>query len=128
MNWTTRGTRTWDKFNDEDQEGADLCEHCEDDKSLVTHFVRESDAFGTVGLYLMCTECKETNDREGTEICDDCLEDVPTKEIRHYRRYGFSPSEGDQELNVCDACWKLPEHQSRLAEDRRAREYDEDDY
>lgn len=125
MNWITRGSRTWDKFNSEDREGADLCAHCETDKSLVSHFVREADSWGTVALYLMCTVCKEIDDREGTEMCDDCLETVPNKEVSYYRCYGFSPSEGDRELNVCDACWKLPKHQSRLAEDRRARDLDD---
>ena len=125
MTYFTRGTRAFEKFNSEDQEGADFCDHCESDRSLVTHYIRESDAFGTVALYLMCTRCKEHQDLHGTEICDDCLETIPTAEIESYRCYGFNPSQGDQELQLCKSCWVLPKHQSRLSEDKQQRALDE---
>ena len=131
MNWFTRGAAT--KVGEFD----DVCEHVEQDESLAAFYSQENDSFGIVDRYVMCKECSDAQEKALEEElvgCRDCGIQKPAKEITAWRWYDFYAPQGDEAVNVCDACWKQPKHIERMEDDARSRAWelgedlDEEDY
>lgn len=97
------------------------CEHVEKDIGLAYALRSEKDTFGTVGSYLCCKECDdlaETRDDELEEICRDCGKTHKAKDGIAWKWYDFYAPQGDEPLQICDECKKLPKHIERVRADR----------
>ena len=137
MNWFTNGTISESAAAARDNSKDDLCEHVEADKTVARYWVAENDSFGIVGRCVMCTECwQKMKEAEAKEMCycQDCKQEKPRSEVSEWRWYDFYAAQGDEPRMVCKACWVLPAHQRRMAQDKRDRDEemgyadDEDDF
>lgn len=134
MNWMTHKTCTYSKLSKDDKEGADFCcELAEEDTTLIVASARESDSFGTVGLYLMCPACKvlaDKADEEAIECCFDCNTEYPAKEGIQWKSYDHYPAQGDEPIFICNTCCGKERHKKRVADDdhyyRMEHGYDDD--
>lgn len=105
-------------------ENSDYCEHAEEDSSLGVKYSKESDSFGTVGIYIQCKECFEhTKEQDRHNTCYYCSED---KKTTQWRWYDFYAPQGDEALEVCDECWDKPAHQRRISQDSYYRDQEND--
>jgi hypothetical protein len=103
---------------------GEACEHVEVDRSLAVVVLKEDDSFGPVVRRVVCTQCLETHERyeaAQTVVCHDCGAHKPAGECREWRCYDFYAPQGDEPLIVCKACWDLPAHKQRRADDRQDR-------
>ena len=100
----------------------DLCEHVEKDPSLLYMTYTENDSFGIVSGYACCKACDdkwEEEKKKEIHYCHDCNEAVEAQNGIFWKRWDFSPSEGDKELFICNYCKTEPKHLERVAKDRK---------
>lgn len=123
MNWFTKG------YGIETTDMMDMCVHLkEGDKAHVVH--TEKDSFGIVGKMALCEQCNNERieqEQEETEICYDCGQSKPNKEMNEWRWYDFYAPQGDEPLNICNECWDKDKHKKRIEKDNIAYQNEIDD-
>ena len=100
----------------------DVCPHVHVGGSA--HYVGEQDSFGPVSSWLCCDECyaeaekaQAARDQVETEVCHDCKQEVPRKDILEWKWYDFYAPQGDEPLCICKSCWTKEKHVQRRAKD-----------
>lgn len=106
------------------------CDHCnlEDGNAAnVSYVVAECDSFGCE-TWLCCSACftKMLEEEEAeTVLCSDCDAPHQRKNLHRWTPYDFYPAQGDEPLYLCPSCLTAPKHLARRAEDKAAREWEE---
>jgi hypothetical protein len=103
-------------------EGTDTCEHVKAD-TVLAHavFVEHSD-MGIHDAHVMCKPCAvkaEQAEELAPQWCFDCKTSKPGWECARWREWDFNPSEGGEDIYICDACRVLPKHLTREARDEK---------
>jgi hypothetical protein len=112
-------------FLSEGMDGSDLCEHVLAKPSVAyAVFVEHSD-MGIHDAHVVCKPCYEQAEQEEQaqlEYCIDCRTSKPHSQCHRWREWDFNPSEGGEDLFVCDDCQKQPKHLKRVARDDQERQ------
>jgi hypothetical protein len=106
-------------------EESDRCEHVQANPTLAYGVFVEHSDMGIHDARVVCQPCLEQAEEaqaNGTEWCIDCKTSKPARECLRWREWDFNPSEGGEDLYVCQACRALPKHKARVERDERDRQ------
>lgn len=121
MNWSKSSSSAASVQLGLKDERNDRCSHVEKDPTTAVVFRREMDSFGTVSGIILCTACESAaQEAEDGEIvkCRDCGANHRRENTHEWRWYDFYAPQGDEPKIICKACWRLPKHVERMAQDR----------